>query len=255
MRRNPFYSFIAYLSLFVLLAGLIFPIPLAHASGAGIVRSPASSILRDEQLSGAFQETTGQIMARQAKLPLTSAFSWKDTRYPLSPFENGSLHSSGQRPTRNAEQAVENAQTTLEQPLSPLAAGAQSVGITFNSINADQAFPLNANQGFTPPDTMGVVGPTQFLTVLNGAIRASNKSNGATGFLDTSLDNFFASVRGAVGTGDPRVRFDRLTDRWVVTAFTQSATNNRILIAVSASTPEILLPGLYGLFITSYPAS
>ena len=52
-----------------------------------------------------------------------------------------------------------------------------------------------------PPDTMGAVGPTQFLMAVNGRIRVFNKSNGTKGELDADIDSFFISVRGGEITG------------------------------------------------------
>ncbi len=85
-----------------------------------------------------------------------------------------------------------------------------------------------------PPDTMGAAGPSQFLVAVNGRIRTFSKAAGtADGVLDTDLDAFFSSVRNGSPTGTPRVRYDRLSSRWLVTALNFAATNNRVLIAVT----------------------
>lgn len=65
---------------------------------------------------------------------------------------------------------------------------------------------------------MGAVGPSQFLVGVNGLIRTFTKSGAADGVLDTSLDGFFASVVGTGVATTPRVRYDRLSGRWLVTA-------------------------------------
>src|SRR6185369_13971616 len=81
--------------------------------------------------------------------------------------------------------------------------------------------------------TMGAVGPKQFIVAVNGLMRSFNKATGvADGALNTSTDNFFASVRSA-STSDPRIRFDRLTQRWYVIMI-DVGVPNRILIAVSS---------------------
>ena len=84
-----------------------------------------------------------------------------------------------------------------------------------------------------PPDTMGAVGPTQFLVVLNGRIRVFDKVSGVKGSLDLDLDVFFLSVRKADITTDPRVRYDRLTGRWFINCINEAAADNRVLLAVS----------------------
>jgi len=84
-----------------------------------------------------------------------------------------------------------------------------------------------------PPDSMGDVGPNQILAVANGRIKAFTKT-GLLGALNASLETFFSSVSNGAGVSDPQLRFDRLSQRWFVTAITTSAPN-RILIAVSSA--------------------
>lgn len=85
-----------------------------------------------------------------------------------------------------------------------------------------------------PPDSMGVVGPQQFIIAVNGRIRSFNKSTGAAdGVLNVNPDVFFQSVRNGVTTSDPRIRYDRLSKRWFITIITVNQPN-RILIAVSS---------------------
>ena len=99
---------------------------------------------------------------------------------------------------------------------------------------------LGGGGAYTPPDTMGAVGPTQFVVTQNGVYRFHNKITGAPDVsLDTLATAFWpASVDpGNDGGGDPRVRFDRLTDQWFIIAFTRNAAggqiNNRIIMARS----------------------
>jgi hypothetical protein len=90
-----------------------------------------------------------------------------------------------------------------------------------------------ADTGAYPPDTMGAVGPSQFLVALNGRIRVFDKATGAKGALDVDSDVFFDSVRGGEITTDPRVRYDRQSGRWFVLMINVAASNNRVLLAVS----------------------
>ena len=76
---------------------------------------------------------------------------------------------------------------------------------------------LGQDTNSLPPDTMGDIGPTQYLVGINGRIRTVSKATGlADGVLNASFNTFFASVRNGAGTSDPRVRFDRRTGRWFV---------------------------------------
>lgn len=105
-----------------------------------------------------------------------------------------------------------------------------------------------ADTGAFPPDTMGAVGPTQFVVFVNGRVRTFNKTTGtADGVINADSDVFFASVLTPVPAGgvnftsDPNVRYDRLSGRWFLTIIdvpssttaTIGDTPNRLLIAVS----------------------
>ncbi|NOT63185.1 MAG: hypothetical protein HOP19_23495, partial [Acidobacteria bacterium] len=95
-----------------------------------------------------------------------------------------------------------------------------------------------ADSGSFPPDSMGAVGPSQFLLCINGRIRVFNKNDGMIGALNADLETFFTSVRDGALTTDPRVRFDRLSNRWFIVVINylrggQLVLNNRVLMAVS----------------------
>jgi PKD repeat protein len=90
-----------------------------------------------------------------------------------------------------------------------------------------------SESGFIPPDSMGAVGPSQFLVCVNGRIKVFDK-NGNLGPLNADTDVFFNSVQTpGSGTSDPHVRYDRLSGRWFITMIDVAATN-RVLIAVSS---------------------
>ena len=84
-----------------------------------------------------------------------------------------------------------------------------------------------------PPDTMGAVGPSQFVVAVNGRIRVFDKRTGEVGALDADIDLFFDSVRAGQITTDPRVRYDRLSGRWFVVIINIASSNNRVMVAVS----------------------
>lgn len=117
------------------------------------------------------------------------------------------------------------AATTELAPLRSLAP--QTTGLNFTAAT------LTDTGGSYPPDTMGVVGPSQFMIVLNGRIRVFDKVTGVVGSLNADLDVFFATVRGSNHSGDPRVRYDRLSGRWIVSSFTDASSSNKLLLAVS----------------------
>jgi len=89
-----------------------------------------------------------------------------------------------------------------------------------------------------PPDSMGALGPSQFIMSINGLIRTFNKTTGlADGILNIDTDTFFGSARGNGFTSDPRIRYDRLSGRWFIIMINvpPSQDNNRIMVAFSNS--------------------
>jgi hypothetical protein len=126
------------------------------------------------------------------------------------------------------DQRVKN-QPQLNSVLSP-----QTLGTTFLGSTLAEA-------GAFPPDVMGAVGPTQFIVAINGRIKSFNKTTGvADGVLNADMDVFFTSVmstQAGTFTSDPRIRYDRLTGRWIVIIIDvpagTGAVANRLLVAVS----------------------
>jgi hypothetical protein len=105
--------------------------------------------------------------------------------------------------------------------LAPQTAGTKFLGAQLSDAN------------FVPPDSMGAVGPTQYVVVVNGRIRSFDKATGSgDGVLDATTNTFFNSVRNSSDTSDPHIRFDRLTGRWFMTMINVS-TPNRVLITFS----------------------
>ena len=97
-----------------------------------------------------------------------------------------------------------------------------------------------------PPDPQGDVGPTQYIAFVNGRLRSYSKSSGtADGVLNADPNTWWASAMTPVGgavtsnrTTDPRIRYDRLTDRWFAVMIdlpNEMTANNRVMIAVSSA--------------------
>src|SRR4029077_136350 len=89
-----------------------------------------------------------------------------------------------------------------------------------------------SQSNFVPPDSMGAVGPSQILVSVNGRIRVYDKQ-GNLGGLNLSDSAFWAPVRNGAEPTDPGVEYDRLSERWSVSAVNVEATNNRVMLAVS----------------------
>lgn len=114
----------------------------------------------------------------------------------------------------------------VAEPASAFAAGTSFLGAQFSE------------SGFIPPDSMGSVGPTQVLVGVNGRIKSFDKQ-GNPGALDVDDLNFWTSVRDGLDVTDPGVEYDRLSERWIISAINFDSTddtfvNNRVMIAVSS---------------------
>jgi hypothetical protein len=121
-----------------------------------------------------------------------------------------------------------------------------------------------SDTGTFPPDSMGAVGPAQFLVFVNGRIRTFNKTTGAAdGVLNADPDTFFASVMTPIAppivlnfTSDPQVRYDRLSGRWIMTIIDVPSAAaigdkpNRLLVAVSDAASAGVISG--STLFTSY---
>jgi hypothetical protein len=106
-------------------------------------------------------------------------------------------------------------------PSSALAAGTSFLGAQLSE------------SGFIPPDSMGSVGPTQALVDVNGRIKVFSKT-GTLGGLNVSDSVFWSSVSNGSAPTDPGVEYDRLSQRWIVSAVNVENSNNRVMIAVSS---------------------
>lgn len=115
-----------------------------------------------------------------------------------------------------------------------------------------------ADTGAFPPDSMGAIGPTQYVVFVNGRLRTFNKTTGAAdGVINADPDVFFAPVLTPVSggslninfTSDPMVRYDRLTGRWFLTIIDIPSLDdigdqpNRYLIAVSDAASNGVISG------------
>ena len=89
---------------------------------------------------------------------------------------------------------------------------------------------------FIPPDTMGGVGQTYLVELINGRYSVYRKSDGVR--VQTSSLNQFWTNTGVSYSGftfDPRVIYDRFSSRWFAVAVDNPGASNNFLVAVSNS--------------------
>jgi len=133
---------------------------------------------------------------------------------------------------------VSRAQTTLrpdaaDRVTSGLGArGPESVLVPWVMPSLTIEGPDKGDVPYFPPDPMGDAGPSQYVLTINGRIRIYARETGTMQY-DLHPDAFFPdATRGGGRTGDPRVRFDRHSQRWVIVYFT-TGMPNRIVVAFS----------------------
>lgn len=161
-----------------------------------------------------------------------------DARAPRPPRLNFEFENEWREPKANPDAPAVASWPPQPEGSAPASLRAPQTVSTPNFTGATLA-----DTGSFPPDTMGAVGPSQFIVAVNGRIRSFNKTTGAAdGALNASQDSFFASVMtppvASNFTSDPRIRYDRLTGRWFVIIIDVPGgagdQANRVLVAVSS---------------------
>jgi len=191
--------------------------------------------------------TTAELMQAQATAPLAAAKPMQMERENSEPDyrpqdPNAKLVAATGSPAKANRVATAN--VFINAP--------QTVALNFNSVTA----PTETSR--FPPDTMGTVGPAQFMLAINGRLKTFNKTTGvADGALNVDPDVFFASVMTTVAppgsnfTTDPQIRYDRLSGRWILIMIDLPSSSpsafgdlpNRLLIAVSDAASAGVISG------------
>jgi hypothetical protein len=124
---------------------------------------------------------------------------------------------------------------TAPAPQAPQTSGGGFPGPSLSSESQD------FGQQYIPPDTMGAIGPSHFVEMINGSVTVFTRTG--TVVSRVHLDTFFALTSGGVsyprnGAFDPRILFDRRTGRWYACVLEMGAngsdpSNNHLLLAVS----------------------
>lgn len=180
------------------------------------------------ELEMGISETTAEIMARQAEADKGGPPEFRGASGKPAKM-NELRRSNPQNPESVDSPSWPMIDTGPENQKTHTILNPQTLGTNFTAATV-----LGVNPTLSlPPDTMGAVGPTQFITAVNGRIVSFNKTTGvADGVINTTEDTFFTSVRNGAGTSDPRIRYDRLSSRWFVIIINVS-TPNRVLLSVS----------------------
>jgi hypothetical protein len=170
-------------------------------------------------------ESTAQMMERERRTPL-ALLPISPRPEPRYPDRHGLPQNPASPPVSgfSSDGPAWSALETSRQPAVAQTLGTSFTGATLNGTNPTQAF---------PPDSMGDVGPAQYVVMVNNRIVTFNKNTGAAdGVINVTTNGFFSSVRSGSTTSDPRIRYDRLTARWFLSII-NVATPNKVLFAVS----------------------
>ncbi len=95
--------------------------------------------------------------------------------------------------------------------------GALSINLGFEGTSDYDTRALGI--GVIPPDTMGAVGTTQYVQLINGSFTVYNKSDGSLAAPRQTDSSWWTSLGGTTTGGDPRVMFDPVTSRWLALGF------------------------------------
>ena len=181
-----------------------------------------------------------------------------DSTHPLPPnykaFLRPELHGPAPRGQNPGSKAVSKSGALVEAsqlntPTS-LLAPTQTIHSNFLSIWGSYSVIAGRESPYTPPDNIGDVGTTQIIVAGNTRMKVFSKSAVTSvalmtpigsstttlpDVLNLNLNGFFAdSTLGIDDISDPHVRFDRLTQRWIIVAIDVThSKNNYCCIAVS----------------------
>lgn len=148
----------------------------------------------------------------------------------------------------NMGNALNQTDAALQTSSGPLA-GTTS-GLNFAGVGqGDYGFSVL----YSPPDTVGAVGATQYVQWVNTYFAVFNKSTGAiaSGFPKPGNSPWVGFGGGCEtnNDGDPIVQYDKLANRWVLTQFSVSTTPYLQCVAVSQTSDAT---GAYNRYAFSY---
>jgi hypothetical protein len=135
-------------------------------------------------------------------------------------------------PVNNAPEAPSPDLALQQQPLPPVAA---NLGLNTDGLGQGQyGFLLE----FSPPDTNGAVGATQYVQWVNAEFAVFDKVTGALVAGPTpgnALWNGFNGGCEANNDGDPIVQYDKMANRWILSQFSVSTLPYTECVAVSTT--------------------
>lgn len=111
--------------------------------------------------------------------------------------------------------------------------GSPASGIVKSFAGVSQYDVAGVGRGFIPPDTMGAVGTTQYVIIVNGGVGIYSKADGTRQSFVS--DTAFWAAAGQTGTnGDPRIAYNATAGRWIATTFGANVSDIQIAVSNTA---------------------
>ena len=89
-----------------------------------------------------------------------------------------------------------------------------------------------------PPDTVGEVGATQYVQMVNEGFQVFDKTTGASLLGPSGIQTVWQGFGGVCefnGSGDPVVLYDQIADRWLISQFAGTSIPTDECVAISAT--------------------
>jgi hypothetical protein len=148
-------------------------------------------------------------------------------------------------PPGQADGAVQSA--TVRAGVAPaLLAGVDGVGKGFSGPNG--SFTVQ----WAPPDTVGAIGKTQYLQIVNSGLAVFDKTDQSVVYGPVPTNTPWVGFGGACeddNDGDAVVVYDKAADRWIISQFAVSSTPYFQCVAVSQTSDAT---GAYNRYAFSY---
>ena len=208
---------------------------LAAAGAAGVVAAYGGRLI-NAQVPGA---TANDLVAKafQPDSGMTVGRSYhNDTSAPLRDMPQIAIGQVN-RPEREANKNPKIPHQHRDTPDRVVQSQSAPASMPAPILNFDGIGYPGVGCNCAPPDTIGEVGLTQFVQMVNEGYQVFDKTTGASVLGPSSIVSIWAGFGGVCessGAGDPVVMFDQLASRWVLTQFAGSGLTDEC-IAVSTT--------------------
>lgn len=181
------------------------------------------------------------IVSRAVAFAVSEPVSEMEEKTELSnSMRRGKAEANQERPEKNTSPPLsghEDFDATVPSQAPSISPAIPSPASNFEALNNNDNATHPAILGFVnPPDTVGDVGPTQYVQAVNLLFRVYDKS-GVPQTAPQPISALFAALGPPCSNnddGDPIVLYDSLADRWIITQFMVSgATPLSQCVAIS----------------------